>query len=82
MNEFNHYQPRKTISGRIFADAPVASMLFNLRLSSTVRLTALLMALGLFAVACRRDPAAARQRFLASGDQYVAAGKFGEAVIQ
>jgi tetratricopeptide (TPR) repeat protein len=32
--------------------------------------------------ACRHDPAAAKRRFLASGDQYVASGKLAEAIIQ
>jgi tetratricopeptide (TPR) repeat protein len=33
-------------------------------------------------VGCRQDPAAAKRRFLASGDQYFAASRYPEAVIQ
>src|SRR5215467_1726371 len=51
-----------------------------LRLSSGVWLAVLL---GVGAVsACRQDTEAAKRRFLASGDQHFAAGRFAEAVIQ
>jgi tetratricopeptide (TPR) repeat protein len=53
----------------------------QLRLCSSVRLTLVVAGFGLFA-ACRHDPIAAKRRFLASGDQYFTASKFGEAVIQ
>jgi tetratricopeptide (TPR) repeat protein len=57
-------------------------MLPYLRLSSRVRLIVVVAALGQLTVACKHDPDAARRRVLASGDQYLSASKFGEAVIQ
>jgi tetratricopeptide (TPR) repeat protein len=50
------------------------------RLSLALRVAALI-GFGLI-VGCRQDPAAAKRRFLASGDQYFAAGRYPEAVIQ
>src|ERR1043165_2645168 len=49
---------------------------------SAVRLTAVLAGVALLAAACRHDSAAAKRRFMASGDQYVASGKYAEAIIQ
>jgi len=52
------------------------------RLYTAAWRVALAGGLTLFIGGCRHDPVAAKRRFVASGDQYVAAGKFGEAVIQ
>jgi tetratricopeptide (TPR) repeat protein len=42
---------------------------------------AVLLGFGLI-LGCRQDPDAAKRRFLASGDQFFAAGRYAEAVIQ
>jgi tetratricopeptide (TPR) repeat protein len=50
------------------------------RLSLALRLTTF-VGLGLL-LSCRLDPAAAKRRFLASGDQYFTEGRYAEALIQ
>ena len=71
------------VGGRIFAPFGSRSMPRASHISGRSQIWCLAL-LGVLALcgACRRDPTAARQRFLDSGNRYMASGEYAEATVQ